>query len=103
MVASIEVFAVKNVWHFHDSQKLRFGVIEVNFGIDSFILNKGNIVKFRGQNFIGNGSKISFLVLFDLNLNLPDFAVQANSSVLFVEVTDDEGAVHALIRLKENV
>ena len=95
---------VEDIWHQHHRQELGLGVFEVNLGIETLVLNESDVVKFRGNELIGKRSKISFLVFFDLNLDLPNFSIEADTTVLFgFDATHDEDAGHALVGVLEYI
>ena len=80
------------------------GVFEVYLCIETFILDQSDVVKFCGNELVGKRCEISFLVFFDLNLDLPNFSIEADTAVLFgFYAAHDEDAGHALVGILENV
>jgi len=95
---SLYIFAVKDTWHAQYGDKLCSAVVEIHFCVQTFVLDEGDIVQMSGQFLIGNRGQVSFLVLLNLNLDLPDFTVLGSSSILVIltRASDDEHAIHRL-------
>ena len=95
---SFYVFAVEDAWHTQDCDELCAVVVEIDFGIQAFVLDESDIVELSSQFLIGNWGQVGFLILLDLNLDLPDFAILWSSSVLVIlsRASDDKYAIHGL-------